>query len=247
MAERMNRALTERAGTILNHMHVEKKWWAEAINTAVYVTNRIKCAGSPTKTPFELCFGTKPNLSHMQVFGAQGFGYVSKAKRHKMDKKSFRCMFLGYAHDGKRYRAWNYDSQRLEITRSMIFQELTKSQYVQVVFDSQFTPCTHHNQDDDDGMERSPVIHARSEEEPMVVDQTGSDQTISHPSELGCLSPSQDFVHASQPMFGNNDVGMEPTVLDMDTSMDSVPRKGGGFLQVREHNALLEAPWSNNS
>lgn len=70
---------------MLNHMHVEKKWWAEATNTAVYVTNRITCAASPSKTPFEVCFGTKPNLSHMRVFGAQGFGSLVKAKRHKMD------------------------------------------------------------------------------------------------------------------------------------------------------------------
>ena len=34
MAERINRTLTERARPLLNHMQVEKKWWAEAINTA---------------------------------------------------------------------------------------------------------------------------------------------------------------------------------------------------------------------
>lgn len=54
MAERLNRTLTEHTRAMQNHMHVEKKWWAEAINTAVYVTNRIKCAASLTKTPFDV-------------------------------------------------------------------------------------------------------------------------------------------------------------------------------------------------
>ena len=39
--ERMNRTLTERARCMSSHMQVEEKWWAEAINTAVYVTNRV--------------------------------------------------------------------------------------------------------------------------------------------------------------------------------------------------------------
>ena len=39
---------------------------------------------------------------------------------------------------------------------------------------------------------------------------------------------------------------MEPTDFDMDTSLYIVPRRREGFSQVREHNALLETPWSNN-
>lgn len=109
MAERMNRTLTERARSMLNHMQVEKKWWAEAMNTAVYVTNRVTCASWPTKTPFEVCFGTKPDLSHMRVFGAQGYAHIEKSKRLKLDKKAFRCMFLGYSHGVKGYRVWNFD------------------------------------------------------------------------------------------------------------------------------------------
>lgn len=40
---------------------------------------------------------------------------------------------------------------------------------------------------------------------------------------------------------------MEPTDFDMDTSLYIVPRRQEGFSQVREHNALLETPWSNTS
>ena len=68
MAERMNRTLTERTRSMINYMQVEKKWWAEAMNTAVFITNRIPCAAHSTKTPFEVCFGVKPDLISVSSF-----------------------------------------------------------------------------------------------------------------------------------------------------------------------------------
>uniref|UniRef100_A0AAV1V209 Polyprotein n=1 Tax=Peronospora matthiolae TaxID=2874970 RepID=A0AAV1V209_9STRA len=41
IAERLNLTLNERARSFFNYMQVEKKWWAEAIITAVFVTNRF--------------------------------------------------------------------------------------------------------------------------------------------------------------------------------------------------------------
>ncbi|KAI9916041.1 hypothetical protein PsorP6_007193 [Peronosclerospora sorghi] len=59
----MNRTITERAKGMLFHMNVDKRWWAEAMNTVVFITNRLSCADYPTKTPFELLFGQKPDIS----------------------------------------------------------------------------------------------------------------------------------------------------------------------------------------
>ena len=98
-------------------MQAEKKWWTEAINTEVYVTNRVTCASFQTKAPFVVCFGIKPDLSHMGVFGSRCYAHIANPKRLKMDKKAFRCMFLGYSHDVKGYRVWNFDSDKLELTR----------------------------------------------------------------------------------------------------------------------------------
>ena len=87
-----------------NHMQVEKKWWAEAMNTAVCLTNRVTCASCLTNAPVEVCFGIKPDLSHMPVFGSKGYAHVAEPKRLKMDNSAFHCMFLGYSHDVKGYR-----------------------------------------------------------------------------------------------------------------------------------------------
>lgn len=106
----------------------------------------------------------------------------------------------------------------------MVFQELSKSKYVQVVGDSQFTPCNHHNDDDDDSMAQPPVIHARSDDKPMVADKTRYDQTIYPSSECGCTSPCQDLVDAPEPPFDSDDV-------PMDRSLDIVPRRFERFFK----------------
>ena len=41
LAERMNRTLMERARSMLTRKNVDKEWWAEAVNIAAYITNRV--------------------------------------------------------------------------------------------------------------------------------------------------------------------------------------------------------------
>ena len=82
---------------MLSHIQVNKIWWTEAMNIAVYVTNRVPCASHPTTTSFEFIFGKKPDLSEMCVFGSKGYAYVDKSNRTKMTKEAIRCIFLGYS------------------------------------------------------------------------------------------------------------------------------------------------------
>ena len=42
-------------------------------------------------------------------------------------------MFLGYTQEVKGYRVWTCSSEKLEVTRSVTFQEKPKPKYVQVV------------------------------------------------------------------------------------------------------------------
>ena len=56
LAERINRTLMERARCMIAWNSVDKQWWAEAINTAAYITNRILCSFSKSKIPIEIFF-----------------------------------------------------------------------------------------------------------------------------------------------------------------------------------------------
>ena len=105
-------------------------------------------------------------------------------KRLKVDKKTFRCMFLGYAHEVKGYRVWNFDSEKVEITRSVTFQELPKTKYVKVICDIPVNARTYHEDDDDEAVEELPFASNQSEAEPMEVDDASTGQIISPPNEF---------------------------------------------------------------
>ena len=64
----------------------------------------------------------------------------------------------------------------------------------------------------------------KSDVEPMIVDQAGTDQTILPPSIFEFLNPRQDFDSVSDPAFDIDDVYMELTDLDVDATPDIVPR-----------------------
>ncbi|GMF20880.1 unnamed protein product [Phytophthora fragariaefolia] len=70
-------------------------------------------------TPYELVFKDKPRLAHLRVFGSVGYAHIDKAKRTKLEPKSFKCMFLGYAENSKDYRVYDLESNKVKVTRSM--------------------------------------------------------------------------------------------------------------------------------
>ncbi|WVZ81126.1 hypothetical protein U9M48_028542 [Paspalum notatum var. saurae] len=73
VVERKNRTLVEMARMMLDVHRTPRKFWAEAINTACYVSNRIFLRAVLNKTSYELRFGRQPKVSHLRVFGCRCF------------------------------------------------------------------------------------------------------------------------------------------------------------------------------
>ncbi|GJW01554.1 putative ribonuclease H-like domain-containing protein [Tanacetum coccineum] len=69
VAERKNRTLIETARTMLAGFKLPTTFWAEAVNTACYVQNRVLVTKPHNKTPYELFLGRKPALCFMRPFG----------------------------------------------------------------------------------------------------------------------------------------------------------------------------------
>ncbi|GJU14023.1 putative ribonuclease H-like domain-containing protein [Tanacetum coccineum] len=69
VAERKNRTLIEAARTMLADSKLPTTFWAEAVNTACYVQNRVLVTKPHNKTPYELFLGRKPALGFMKAFG----------------------------------------------------------------------------------------------------------------------------------------------------------------------------------
>jgi transposase InsO family protein len=69
--EQKNRTLVKMARTMLNDHMTPRRFWADAINTAYYISNRIFLRSILHLTPFELHFGQKPSVSHLRPFGCK--------------------------------------------------------------------------------------------------------------------------------------------------------------------------------
>ncbi|GMF42283.1 unnamed protein product [Phytophthora fragariaefolia] len=131
LAERMNRCLVEMARCMLYHEGISNKWWAESVNIAVWIINRIPNSVN-IKTPYEIVNKAKPQLKHLKVFGSLGYAHIPDEKRQKLDTKAFRCRFLGYEDGVKGYRVLNVATGKVQIVRTVNFMETTNTDGVMV-------------------------------------------------------------------------------------------------------------------
>nr|GEZ38539.1 putative ribonuclease H-like domain-containing protein [Tanacetum cinerariifolium] len=69
VAERRNRTLIEAARTMLADAKLPVTFWAEAVNTACYVQNKVLVNKSQNKTPYELFNGRTPAIGFLKPFG----------------------------------------------------------------------------------------------------------------------------------------------------------------------------------
>jgi transposase InsO family protein len=89
VSERANRTIVEAGRCLLHAKHLPMEVWGEAISCANYTLNRVSNTISAV-TPYQLWYGTKPNISHLRIFGSVAFIHIPKAERRKLDSKSFK-------------------------------------------------------------------------------------------------------------------------------------------------------------
>ena len=124
VAERKNRTILEMARTMLQEKNMPHIYWAEAAVTAVYLINRCTTEGVHDSTPHEKYFGTKPDLSHLKVFGSISFVHVPDEKRRKLDPKSEKMILVGYSLEQKGYKCFNPVTRQSQVSRDVVFDDV---------------------------------------------------------------------------------------------------------------------------
>jgi transposase InsO family protein len=103
VVERKNRSLQEMARTMMHETKLAKHFWAEAVNTACYIQNRIYIRPLLNITTYELFKGRKPNISYFHQFGCVCYILNNNAYRKKFDGKACKGIFIGYSERSKIY------------------------------------------------------------------------------------------------------------------------------------------------
>lgn len=102
VAERANRTIMEAARCMLQDASLAQKFWAEAVNTAVYIRNRCPTKAVMGCTPEEKWSNRKVSIKHFRIFGC--VAYALNPNRKKLDSKCKRYIFVGYCEETKGYR-----------------------------------------------------------------------------------------------------------------------------------------------
>lgn len=101
VSERMNRTLVEKAVTMIADSNVPRNMWPEAIRAVTYCQNRSPTTAiADDKTPAELWYNEKPNVTNLRIFGCVAYVLVPKELRQKLDVHAERCAFVGYGLNG---------------------------------------------------------------------------------------------------------------------------------------------------
>ncbi|KAL0375441.1 UNVERIFIED_CONTAM: Retrovirus-related Pol polyprotein from transposon RE1 [Sesamum radiatum] len=108
---------------MLQEKHLPKAFWAEAVYTAVYLLNRCPTKAVQNMTPIEAWSGRKPSAKHLRVFGSICYVHIPTEKRHKLEEKTEKGIFLGYSTQSKGYRIYNLKTKKLIISRDVEFDE----------------------------------------------------------------------------------------------------------------------------
>ncbi|GJY29170.1 putative ribonuclease H-like domain-containing protein [Tanacetum coccineum] len=124
-AERKNRTLIEAARTMLANSKLPTTFWAEAVNTACYVQNRVLVTKPHNKTPYELFQGRKPSLSFMRPFGCPVTILNTIDHLAKFDGKADEGFFVGYSINSKAFRVFNNRTRIVEENMHVQFSENT--------------------------------------------------------------------------------------------------------------------------
>ncbi|GJX77278.1 putative ribonuclease H-like domain-containing protein [Tanacetum coccineum] len=125
VTKRRNRILIEAPRTILADSKLPTTFWAEAVNTACYVQNRVLVVKPHNKTPYELFHGRTPTLSFIRPFGCPVTILNTIDHLGKFDGKADEGFFIGYSLNSKAFRVFNSRTRIVEENLHIRFSENT--------------------------------------------------------------------------------------------------------------------------
>ena len=101
-------------------------FWAEAMNIACYIHNRVTTGYGTSVTLYELWKGRKPTVKYFHDFGSKCYILADREPRRKLDAKSDEGIFLGYSINSKAYRVFNSITKVMMESINVIVDDSTR-------------------------------------------------------------------------------------------------------------------------
>lgn len=125
VSERMIRTIVTKARALLLDSCLEDGFWAEAVNTAVYLHSRSPSRSVGGLTPYEKLFGVKPELGNVRRSGCAAYKLLPEVQRTgKFGERAKKYIFLEYMYETvKIWRLWDPESKRVIQASDIRFSE----------------------------------------------------------------------------------------------------------------------------
>jgi hypothetical protein len=108
---------------LLIQASLSERYWTEGLHTATYPLNRLPTTAIQAACPHLSLFDSTPSYKHLHVFGCTCYPNTTATTPHKLSPRSTRCVFLGYSVDHKGYCCLDLSTNRLVVSRHVVFNE----------------------------------------------------------------------------------------------------------------------------
>jgi transposase InsO family protein len=123
VVERRNQTIVATARSMMKAKGVPGRFWGEAMSTAVFLLNRSPTKSLDNQTPYEAWYGQRPAVHFLRTFGCVGHVKITKPGLKKLDDRSAPMVLLGYEQGSKAYRLYDPVSERVHVSRDVVFDE----------------------------------------------------------------------------------------------------------------------------
>nr|GEW91662.1 retrovirus-related Pol polyprotein from transposon TNT 1-94 [Tanacetum cinerariifolium] len=218
VAKRNNRTLIEAARTMLTDSLLPTIFWAEAVNTACYVQNRVLVIKPQNKIPYELLIGRSPNIDFMKPFGCPVTILNTLDHLGKFEGKANEGFLVGYSINFKAFRVFNSRTRKVEENLHIKFLE-NKSNVSgrgpEWIFDinsqtkfMNYEPVTARNQTNDDADDKD------DDEVPGK-----GDEGVSKGSEIDNQERTNSETGIFDDVYDDREVGVEADINNLELSI----------------------------
>jgi hypothetical protein len=119
--ERDMQNVLDKTRTLLAAYNVPIKWWAHAVENAVWNINRSPTSKNDNKSPIEIVYGIKPSVDEMIPFFCPGMYQITRSEREPdavFKWKAKGCRFPGHDSQSKTYTIWDIEEVKVLTGRS---------------------------------------------------------------------------------------------------------------------------------
>ena len=241
--ERDHRTVCEASRAELYAKNLQQYWWAEAVNYSVYTQNRV-LSSTIEKTPFELYYKRKPDVSHMHEFGVKVRVLIPENERHKLDAKCHDGIFFGYCETQDGYRIWDSEDKKIRISRDVKF--LNKETERDTSTTNQDTASSTTVADAPEFDDEAPV---NSDQPSTTVPATGNKKTVKPITpirrSLRGRVPKKDWAGMAEAALSSADEEEDVRVLEAFMSQPQIDETFGFLYQEpRTFKEAMDSPQS---